>query len=320
MPPRTEARRRSPRLAITCGDPAGVGPELVAAWVRQHPATARRVTVLGPAAWLEALQRETGVAGRAVGPRRFVATAGRPSQAGARVALAAMEAAAVGCRRGEWEAVVTGPVSKEWCARVAPGFVGQTEFFAERWTGAPSMAFAGGRLRVVLVTWHVPLREVPAAASPEALARAVERAVWLAAAAGVEQPRIAVCGLNPHAGEAGLLGDEEGRVLDPVLGRLRRRWPGVSQCLPGDTAFARALRDEFDVVVAQYHDQGLAPLKAVDFERAANLTLGLPWVRTSPDHGTAFALAGTGRADGRSFASAVRWADRLSRFAAARPA
>lgn len=323
MPPRNKRpiRRRgaAPRLAIACGDPAGVGPEIVAEWVRRNPATARRVTVLGPARWLEALQRETGVAGCAVGPAGFVATPGRPTVAGARVALAAMEAAAEGCRDGAWDAVVTGPVSKEWCARVAPGFVGQTEFFAARWGGEPTMAFAGGRLRVALVTWHVPLREVPAAATPAALARAVERAAWLAEADGVERPRIAVCGLNPHAGEAGLLGEEERRTLDPALRRLRRTWPGVSLSLPGDTAFARALRGEFDVVVAQYHDQGLAPLKAVDFDRAANLTLGLRWVRTSPDHGTAFGLAGTGRADGRSFAGAVRWADRLSRYAAARP-
>ncbi len=133
----------------------------------------------------------------------------------------------------------------------------------------------------------------------------------LARAEGVASPRIAVCGLNPHAGEEGLLGSEEQETLDPILERLRPRFPRVSRTQPGDTVFARALRGEFDVVVALYHDQGLAPLKTIDFDEAVNITLGLPFVRTSPDHGTAFSIAGKNIARTRSFENAVTFARKL---------
>jgi 4-hydroxythreonine-4-phosphate dehydrogenase len=154
------------------------------------------------------------------------------------------------------------------------------------------------------------------------LERTVRAAAELARADGVAEPRIGVCGLNPHAGEGGLIGDEEKR-LDPILDRLRSRYPGLSRCEPGDTLFARALAGgdrpaEFDVVVALYHDQGLAPLKTIDFDEAVNVTLGLPFVRTSPDHGTAFGIAGKGRARGTSFANAVIVARRLINARAAR--
>ena len=141
--------------------------------------------------------------------------------------------------------------------------------------------------------------------------RTVAAADFLARSEGVRQPRIGVCGLNPHAGEGGLLGEEERDFLNPTLDRLRAEFPGVSRCEPADTLFARALRGEFDVIVALYHDQGLAPLKAVDFDEAVNVTLGLPFVRTSPDHGTAFGLAGQGKARTTSFANAVTVARRL---------
>jgi len=302
-----------PRLAITCGDPAGVGPEIIALWVLQRPRALRHVTLLGPESWLEPLHGRCNAQFAAVGDERFRAVPGKPGVAGARVAVAAMEVAAQGCVDGDFDAVVTGPVSKEWMAKVSPGFVGQTEFFAERWGGEPTMMFAGGRLRVALATWHVPLSAVARELTPERLERAVRRADWLCRAEGVARPRIAVCGLNPHAGEHGLLGSEEGEWMTPLLRRLRRVLPGVSDPLPGDTVFLRALQGEFDAVVAAYHDQGLAPLKAVDFDRSVNVTLGLPFLRTSPDHGTAFGLAGRGEADGGSFAAAVRLADRLAR-------
>jgi 4-hydroxythreonine-4-phosphate dehydrogenase len=223
-----------------------------------------------------------------------------------------MERAAQGCVNGEFAGVVTGPVSKAELAAIGFPFPGQTEFFAARWGGEPTMAFCGGKLRLVLGTWHLPLRDVPAAINEAVVERAVEAAVGLALAEGVSNPRIAVCGLNPHAGEQGLLGDEEQQLIDPVLARLREHHPGVSSSLPGDTVFARALAGDFDVVVAWYHDQGLAPLKTVDFDTAVNVTLGLPYIRTSPDHGTAFSLAGTGRASITSFANAVRVARRLA--------
>ncbi len=299
-----------PKLVFTCGDPGGVGPEIIAAWLAAHPDEARDVIVIGPARWLATLPAGEGRF-IAVGPTDFSAVAGRPEAEGARVALAAMEAAAVGCRTGEWAGVVTGPVSKAELARVGYPYPGQTEFFAARWGGEPVMAFCGGRLRVVLATWHIPLGEVPQALGPQLLRRTVAAADELARAEGVVAPRIGVCGLNPHAGEGGLLGEEEKDFINPSLEKLRAHFPGISLCQPGDTLFGRALRGEFDVVVALYHDQGLAPLKVIDFDEAVNVTLGLPFVRTSPDHGTAFGIAGKGLASGTSFANAVTVARRL---------
>jgi len=306
-------------LAITCGDPAGVGPEIVARLAAAPAYPDVRYTLIGPEAWLATIAEAPHLARVAAGPAGFSAVAGAPSVEGARVALAAMEEAAAGCRAGRYDAVVTGPVAKIWMQRAGFPFPGQSEFFADRWAGAPTMAFTGGRLRVVLATWHIPLREVPGRLTEESVGRAVRRAAWLARAEGVAEPRIAVCGLNPHAGEEGMLGTEERDVLDPWLEALRARFPGVSRCLPADTVFARALAGEFDVVVALYHDQGLAPLKTVDFDTAVNVTLGLRHIRTSPDHGTAFGIAGQGRADGRSFANAIAVAARLARHQTGSP-
>jgi len=316
-------------LAFTCGDPAGVGPEIIAAWLAAHPAEARDVAVIGPARWLAALP--AAGAKIAVGLDEFVATPGQPTGEGALVAWAAMERAAAGCVAGEFNGVVTGPVSKDRLARIGYAYPGQTEFFAARWGGEPTMAFCGGKLRVVLLTWHIPLRDVPAQLTTANFTRAVRAAEVLAralpVAASVSEwkesggsplaharsyvPRIGVCGLNPHAGEAGLLGFEERDIIDPILAELRREHPGLSRCEPGDTLFGRQLRGEFDVVIALYHDQGLAPLKVIDFDEAVNVTLGLPQVRTSPDHGTAYGIAGKGVASPRSFANAVTVACRL---------
>jgi 4-hydroxythreonine-4-phosphate dehydrogenase len=297
------------KLAITCGDPAGVGPEIIAAWLAAHQAEAGEAAVIGPARWLETL--DTAAERIAVGLEEFTATPGQPSGEGALVAWAAMERAAGGCKRGEFSGVVTGPVSKAELARIGYSFPGQTEFFAARWGGDPVMAFCGGRLRVVLATWHVPLYEVARWLGPHLLHRTIAAADRLCRAEGVAAPRIGVCGLNPHAGEGGLIGYEERDFLDPALDHLRAEFPGLSRCEPGDTLFARALRGEFDVVVALYHDQGLAPLKVIDFDEAVNVTLGLPHVRTSPDHGTAFGIAGKGIARATSFANAVTVARRL---------
>ncbi len=319
------------KLAITCGDPAGVGPEIIVRWLAENPALAAGCAVIGPARWLDTL----GSVGAkiAVGLEEFSAMPGQPTGEGALVAWAAMERAAQGCQAGEFSGVVTGPVSKEWLTRIGYGFPGQTEFFAARWGGEPVMCFCGGRLRVALATWHVPLCEVPQLLGPQLLRRTVAAADQLARScsagsltppSGAEHnifvagsasppyaPKIGVCGLNPHAGEGGVLGSEERDLLNPTLEKLRTEFPGLSLCQPGDTVFARALRGEFDVVVALYHDQGLAPLKVIDFDEAVNVTLGLPFVRTSPDHGTAFGIAGQGKASGRSFANAVAVARRL---------
>ncbi|MBI2517159.1 MAG: 4-hydroxythreonine-4-phosphate dehydrogenase PdxA [Opitutae bacterium] len=297
------------KLAITCGDPAGIGPEIIVAWLAANPAEASGVAVIGPANWLATLPAT--ITRVPVGLEDFAATPGRPDGDGALVAWAAMERAAAGCQSGEFGGVVTGPVSKERLAAIGYEYPGQTEFFAARWSGDPTMCFCGGKLRVALATWHVPLHEVARLLGPHLLRRTVAAADQLARADGVGAPRIGVCGLNPHAGEGGLLGYEERDLLDPTLDQLRREFPGLSRCQPADTLFARTLRGEFDVVVALYHDQGLAPLKVVDFDEAVNVTLGLPFVRTSPDHGTAFGIAGQGKASPRSFANAVSVARRL---------
>jgi len=296
-------------LAITCGDPAGVGPEIIQRWLIENPEQAEGICLIGPESWHQNIDHERC---QVVGPAGFRATPGQPSVGGAAVALEALEEAAYGCRQGRYRGVVTGPVSKHWMDKAGWNFPGQTEFFAERWHGAPSMAFAGGKLRVVLATWHVPLIDVPNHLTFDSLERAVINAAFLAERLGAgAQPRIGVCGLNPHAGEGGLLGYEEQGVIDPILDALRPNYPGLSGCQPGDTLFWRQLQGEFDVCIALYHDQGLGPLKVIDFDHAANLTLGLPFIRTSPDHGTAFAIAGQGRANPTSFAQAVKLARKL---------
>ncbi|WP_438480008.1 4-hydroxythreonine-4-phosphate dehydrogenase PdxA [Oleiharenicola lentus] len=300
----------SGKLAFTCGDPAGVGPEIIATWLAQHRDAATEVAVIGPQRWLDSL--DTTSQKIAVGLEEFSATPGQPDAEGALVAWAAVERAAEGCNAGEFSGVVTGPISKSALAKIGYQFPGQTEFFAARWGGEPVMAFCGGKLRVVLATWHVPLCEVPQLLSAQLLRRSVVAADMLAKAEGVAHPRIGVCGLNPHAGEGGLLGNDEKNFLNPALQKIAADFPGLTpRCEPGDTLFARQLRGEFDVVVALYHDQGLAPLKVIDFDESVNVTLGLPFVRTSPDHGTAFGIAGKGVASATSFTNAVTVARRL---------
>ncbi len=307
---------RQNKLVITCGDPAGVGPEVIAAWLAANPTDARETAVIGPARWLDTLP--AAGAKIPVGLEEFAAEPGRPTGEGALVAWAALERAAAGCKSGEFAGAVTAPVNKAWLARIGYFFPGQTEFFAARWGGEPTMAFCGGRLRVALLSWHVPLREVPAFLTTAHFVRTVRAADELARAEGVSAPRLGVCGFNPHAGEGGLLGDEEQSIINPILTKLHATHPGLTLCEPADTLFARQLRGEFDVVIALYHDQGLAPLKAVDFDEAVNVTLGLPFVRTSPDHGTAYRIAGRGIANPRSFANAVTLARRLLAWRATR--
>jgi 4-hydroxythreonine-4-phosphate dehydrogenase len=299
-------------LALTCGDPAGVGPEVIAGALAADALLGADCILIGPQDWAAPLAERLGIGFEAVGPGDFSSQAGLPSLAGAEVALAALTRAAEGCASGSYRGVVTGPVSKSWLQQVGFNHPGQTEFFADAWGGAPSMGFVGRALRVVLATWHIPLSAVPSALNAACLETAVRRAHALGQSLGIIEPRIGVCGLNPHAGEGGILGTEEVEVLDPALDVLRKEFPELSKCLPGDTVFHRQKNGDFDVVVAAYHDQGLAAVKTLEFDSAVNVTLGLSQIRTSPDHGTAFGIAGQNKADFNSFLAAIELARQLT--------
>jgi 4-hydroxythreonine-4-phosphate dehydrogenase len=238
--------------------------------------------------------------------------AGVPTVEGGRLALEAMSIAAELCDRGAFRAVVTGPISKTWAQAAGLRHPGQTEFFAERWAGEPTMAFASDRLKVALVTWHIPLMDVWQHLTEAAMRRCIENLAAFLQRLGMARPRIAVCGLNPHAGEGGLIGREELEVLDPMLRRFACAHYELSSCQPADTVFYRHLEGEFDGVVALYHDQALAPVKTIAFHEAVNVTLGLRHLRTSPDHGTAFGIAGKGVARHDSMLAAVELALRAS--------
>ncbi len=307
-----EANRDRAPLALTCGDPAGIGPEVIEGALEEDSLNGGDCMLIGPEVWAKPLADRFGIGYVSVGSSDFRIEAGKPTVEGAGVALTALETAAAGCLEGSFRGTVTGPVSKHWLQKVGFVYPGQTEFFAKAWGGEPTMAFVGQALRVVLATWHIPLSEVPQALSAECLGRAVRRAHGLVRDLGISRPRIGVCGLNPHAGEGGLLGSEEETVLNPALDCLREDFPELSKCLPGDTVFHRQKNGEFDVVVSAYHDQGLAAVKTLEFDAAVNLTLGLGHVRTSPDHGTAFALAGKHAADCGSFSAALDLARQLT--------
>jgi len=312
-----------PQIGITLGDPSGVGPEIIARTLAAAPGTLRqRVRVFGDA----------GVLVRAAGPQAGVkieevthlaeedALPGRPAPAGGAAQIAYLEAAIQAAQMGLIDALVTAPISKTQARAAGFAFPGHTELLAERFAVAEhAMMFAGPRLRVVLATIHLPLAEVPRRLA----ARDVASAVFLGGRAlvkdfGVPHPRVAVAGLNPHAGEGGLFGDEEARVIAPGIEEGRRRLEAlgleveVAGPVVPDAVFRQALDGRWDLVVALYHDQGLIPVKVIDFEDAVNVTLGLPIVRTSPDHGVAYDVAGTGRVRAGSFAAALALADALA--------
>ncbi len=237
----------------------------------------------------------------------------------ARAALALLKRGAEGCVRGEFSGLVTAPVSKEAILRTGTPFVGQTEFLAEAAGLAPDGVTmmllgedaAGRWLRVALVTTHLPLREVADAITAEGIERTIRHGVLACRLLGLVTARVGVCGLNPHAGEGGLLGTEDEAIVRPVVEALAREGLAVRGPLAADTLFHDAATGRHDVVVAMYHDQGLPPLKLLAFENGVNWTLGLPFPRTSPDHGTAFNVAGRGVAEASSMIAALRLAERL---------
>ncbi|TAK95092.1 MAG: 4-hydroxythreonine-4-phosphate dehydrogenase PdxA [Verrucomicrobia bacterium] len=223
------------------------------------------------------------------------------------------------CLRGELAAMVTAPVNKEAIVRAGHRFTGQTEFLsALAGANRTVMMLLGhdeqGRwLRVALATVHIALRDVPQKLTPEKISLAIERAAEACKLLQLSRARVAVCGLNPHCGEGGEFGDEEPRILEPAIVAAKKAGFDVVGPLSGDTVFHHALHGEFDAVVAMYHDQGLAPLKAVAFDTGVNWTLGLPFIRTSPDHGTAYDIAGKGIANPSSMIAAIRLAKQLTR-------
>ena len=299
---------RHPPIAITAGDPAGIGPEITAAWLASNPALASETVAIGCAAWTSTLRSPS----LAVGDRNHRPNPGRPEPEGQRIALAAMEEAAEGVKEGRYRAVVTGPVSKEGLAGIGFKHPGQTEFFAAKWGGTPVMAFAGGRMTVGLATWHIPLSAVPSALTKESVRRTALALHRLKIRLGVTNPKIAVCGLNPHAGENGMFGDEDARIIRPAIDAARRIGIDAHGPFPADTVFIRAAAGDWDLVVAMYHDQGLIPVKLLGWDKAVNVTVGLPIVRTSPDHGTAFGIAGKNQASEGSMKAAVELAVKLA--------
>ena len=318
----------SGRIAISLGDPAGIGPEIVARALAARPdidaivfgdvgVLARAATVAGVAA--PAADRVRAVTALAPGE----VTPGRPNDASGRAQLAYLEAATDAALAGEATALVTAPISKQWIARAGFAFPGHTEYLAAR-AGVSefAMMLAGPTLRVTVATTHVPLRDVPRLLTVDGIASAI----WLTADAlarrfGVAAPRVAVAGLNPHAGEAGRFGDEEDRLVRPAIDRARARIAAAGGAVAAtevsgphvpDAIFRQAARGGADAVVALYHDQGLIPLKLLHFDEGVNVTLGLPFFRSSPDHGTAYDIAGSGRARPDSFLAALDLAARLA--------
>jgi 4-hydroxythreonine-4-phosphate dehydrogenase len=322
------ARLPASPLALSLGDPAGVGPEVVAkCWDNRgafdlppfvaigDPRSVAQVWD-GPLAIIED-PREADSAFDVGLPIIQILSAepdlpGRPSMAGAHCSLDSLEIAVGLARSGSAAAVVTGPISKEQLYAIGFSHPGQTEFVAERCGMAPgnvAMMLAGPTLRTVPVTTHLPLDEVGVHLSPgliESRGRTTLRGLQRNFA--IAEPRLAVSGLNPHAGEGGRLGREEMEIIEPAIAALRAEGWRVSGPHPADTMFHAAARAQYDAALCMYHDQALIPLKALHFEEGVNITLGLPIVRTAPDHGTAFDIAGQDRADPRAMAAAIRLA------------
>ena len=313
------------RVAISLGDPCGIGPEVVVRALAARPDV--DAIVYGDAGVLARAAGSAGVPAPAADRIRAVTTLspgdvppGKPNDEAGQAQLAYLAAATTAALAGEVAGLVTAPISKHWIARAGFGFPGHTEYLASR-AGVRefAMMLAGPSLRVTVATTHVPLRDVAGLLTADGIASTI----WLTAEGlarrfGIAAPRVAVAGLNPHAGEAGRFGDEEDRLVRPAIEAARARIAAAE--IPGeisgphvpDVVFRDAARGRYDAVVALYHDQGLIPLKLLHFDEGVNVTLGLPFVRTSPDHGTAYDIAGSGRARPESFLAAFDLAARLA--------
>jgi len=303
-----------PIIAVTMGDPAGIGPEVAVRASARVRGRARLVWVGDPGV-LQSAGKRYGV--DAVLPIVAVSALsaaerrpGHPTPAGADAAYRAILRAVELVQAGEADAIVTAPVSKQAIQALGIDFPGHTETIARLAADAEvRMMMAGATLRVVLVTTHIRLLDVPARITRDNVLRTAEIAgEALRRDFGIRRPRLALAGLNPHAGEGGAFGDEEIRLLRPAVEAGRARGLRLDGPHSPDTVFFRARQGEFDAVISLYHDQGLIPFKLLHFTDGVNVTLGLPFPRTSPDHGTAFDIAGRGRADVSSMVSAIRLA------------
>ncbi len=283
-----------PRIIITLGDPAGIGPEVIdLALASAAIPHGFEIEVLGD---------------------RSAGSPGKPDARSAAAALAALDEAVRQLKNGSADAVVTGPVSKEGLQTLGFPFPGQTEYFADAFGVTDyGMLLTGATLSVGLATIHEPLAKVPTLLTPKLIERIGLLTAGFLQRRGIAQPRIAVAGLNPHAGENGAFGDEETRIIQPAIDLLNQSNAGVfsGPAVP-DAIFREAALGRYDAVLAMYHDQGLIPLKLLDFDSAVNVTLGLPKPRTSPDHGTAFAIAGKNIASPSSMIAAIRLACELA--------
>ncbi len=324
-------------LLITLGEPAGIGPDCL---LRLHAAKAAALDdciVVAPALWLSRRAAEIGLhpeireypelhqaiasaAGCGLvcwnplpgpGPE---AICGRPSPDTAGAVIACIREAALACIRGEAAGMVTGPIEKAVLRDAGFDFPGHTEFLAHlAGNGEVVMMLASDRLRVALLTTHLALASVPAALSIESTLKAIRiTAADLSRHFGIKRPRIGLCALNPHAGEKGHFGDEEIRILKPAVEAARDQGIRIDGPLPSDTLFSPMMRDKFDAIVCCYHDQGLIPIKALSFGEAVNVTLGLPFIRTSVDHGTALARAGSPKVSYSSLEAAIGLAAAMS--------
>lgn len=310
-----------PRLALVPGEPAGVGPELCVRALQRD--WAADLTVFADRDVLAETASRLGFDPTAIAahglrivhvPDAVAVVPGTPDPRNAASVVSALRAAADGCLAGEFDGLVTGPVHKAAINAGGIAYSGTTELLAAHAGREVVMMLANDTMRVALATTHLPLREVADRIAPAAL----ERTLRIVDAAlrddfGIQAPTIAVLGLNPHAGEAGHLGREELEVIAPLLERLRAEGLSLDGPLPADTAFLPRKLQGFDAVLAMYHDQGLPVLKYSGFERAVNLTLGLPYPRVAVDHGTALDLAGTGMADPSSLFAAIETCARLAR-------
>jgi 4-hydroxythreonine-4-phosphate dehydrogenase len=305
-----------PRIVITLGDPAGIGPEIVAMAMRDHRVlrSCEPIIVGDPAAFLfhhKALPKVEmmpvpGLTGEFV--------LGRASRAAGLSAVESLKTAAALMRTGQARALVTAPVSKEVFKLAGVGAPGHTEWLAEQFQSGPvGMLMAAGEMRALLMTRHLPIAKVPAALTAQVIKDSARLAfVFSRKILRIPRPRLAACGLNPHAGDNGILGKEEIRIFRPTIAELRKSGIPIEGPYSSDAVFRDAARGIYDVVLAAYHDQGMIPLKVHAPEKLVNITLGLPFIRTSPGHGTAYDISGKGIADPRPMIEAILLAARYA--------